>query len=113
MSELLDKIRSRGFWQAIIRPSAFVEERLGNIASIGPLIDKTSVSLRGWNFPHVDHKTDVHLDIDWAGQEFQWNHFLEIWRMYQSGQFVHVSGMFEDWFDESGLHPAWQGWERG
>ena len=59
--------------------------------------------MRGWNFPHLDHRTQPHRDIDWIGQEFQWeeHHYLELWRFYQSGQFIHIAGISSDWYDQS------------
>ena len=41
--------------------------------------------------------------MDWIGQESEWERYLEVWRFYQSGQFVDLSGMREDWESESSL----------
>lgn len=32
-----------------------------------------------------------------------WEHFIEIWRLYQSAQFVHLFAMHEDWWADTGL----------
>jgi hypothetical protein len=100
MSELLEKIRSRGHWRVVIRPGTFNKERVPNIAALYPILQKTSVQLRGWDFPHLDTQTKLHIDKDWIGQEIDWQQYLELWRFYQSGQFVHFSAMAEDWFHE-------------
>jgi hypothetical protein len=78
-----------------------------------PLLQKISVQLRGWDFPHLDTQTRLHIDKDWIGQEIEWNHYLELWRFYQSGQFVHFSGMHEDWRDQSELWPSDKDWKPG
>lgn len=110
---LLDKIRTRGYWQVVIRPTRFVERRISEIRALFPIIQKSSVQLRGWDFPHVNPHSDPHIDIDWVGQESEWDAHLEAWRFHQSGLFVDVSGMHYDWRDQSGLFPAPDGWVPG
>jgi len=106
MSSLLDKINSRGYWRVVIRPQTFVEKRISQITELYPIVQNTSVELRGWDFPHLDPHTQTHIDIDWIGQESEWEIFLEIWRFYQSGQFIDIAGMHEDWYDQRHSIPA-------
>src|SRR3989337_3033873 len=103
---LLEKIKSRGYWRVVIRPGRFVEKRIRDITVLYPIIQKTTVELRGWDFPHVDPHINPHIDVDWVGQESEWEEFLEIWRFYRSGQFVDLAGIPEDWRDQSKLWPA-------
>jgi len=103
MSSLVDKIRSRGHWNVVIRPNEFKKDRIEDITQLLPIVRDCSVSLRGWDFPHVDHKQKAHIDIDWVEQLLDWNHHVELWRMYQSGQFVFMGGLFHDWVDQSEL----------
>jgi len=113
MNELLNKIRSRGYWKVVIHPATFIENRVNDIANLYPILEKTSVQLRGWDFPHLDAKRELHIDSDWIGQEIEWEHYLQLWRFYQSGQFVHFSGMTEDWVKESGLLSPHYDWSPG
>jgi len=114
MSSLLEKIRSRGYWRVVIRPQTFIEKRISQITELYPILQKTSVNLRGWDFPHLDFHIQTHVDIDWIGQESDWEHFLEIWRFYQSGQFIDITGMDEDWYDQRQSIPAALGdWRPG
>ena len=110
MSDLLKKIHSRGYWHVIIRPATFEEKRIPNISHLYPIVERCAVQLRGWDYPHVDTRTQPVIEKDWAGEEFDWEQFLEIWRLYQSGQFIHVFGMVEDWLDQSTL-PTSHHWE--
>jgi hypothetical protein len=110
---LLDRIRSRGYWRVVIRPAVFIEKRIPNILNLFPLVEKRSVGLRGWGYPHVSSQVQPHIDVDWVGQEFDWNHYLEFWRIYQSGQFVHFFGMTQDWRDRSKYWPPKEGWQHG
>ncbi len=113
MTTLLEKIKSRGFWRIVIRPGRLEEKRIKQINELYPMIQKTSVELRGWDFPHLDIHTKPHIDIDWVGQESEWQEYLEIWRIYQSGQFIDLSGMPEDWRDQSTLWPPDENWKLG
>jgi len=108
MSTLLDKIRSRGHWRVTIRPRTFTKTRIPEITFLYPLLEKTSVELRGWPFPHLDPNTRPHIDIDWVGQECDYEDILEIWRFYQSGQFVHISAIRYDWRDLSDRLRDWK-----
>lgn len=109
-SILQQKILTRGYWQVIIRPVSFLEKRIADFTSLRPLVDKNRVSLRGWDFPHVDYKNREQIGIDWAGQEFDWQHHKSIWRFYQSGQFFQLKAFAIDWRDESSLWPADENW---
>lgn len=113
MTALLDKVQSRGYWRALIRPCRFAALRVPDLSLLIPLLQKTSVQLGGWDFPHLDSASNFRRDIDWIGQEFEWEYHLELWRFYQSGQFVHVSGMWNDWRDQSSWWPAGEDWKPG
>lgn len=112
MTPILKKIRSRGFWQVLIRPVKYKADRI-EFTSLLPLIQKTSIQLRGWDFPHIDPHNPIHKDVAWIGQECDWGHFLESWRFYQSGQFFHSGGIWRDWRDQSDLWPAEEDWKPG
>ncbi len=109
MIELLNKIRSRGHWKVVIRPMTFVETRISSIASLRPIIEQTSVQLRGWDFPHIDPEAQIEIHESWIQQASEWFEFLEIWRLYQSGQFVDIVAIPSDWYDQSSHGPRdWQ-----
>lgn len=97
MSELLERIRSRGYWKAIVRPTAFVERRVEQRSDLLPILEKTSVEIKGWSFPHIDPVMTLDEGPDWIGQELARDHILEFWRFYQSGQLIHYFAMPEDW----------------
>ena len=97
MSELLEKIRSRGYWKVIIRPATFTEKRIAHQSDLLPILEKNLVALKGWNFPHIDNSREPGKGSDWISQEISWGPIVEFWRFYQSGQFVHYYGLPEDW----------------
>ena len=109
----LSKIRERGYWRVVVRPSVFDAQHIPDYAGLFPIIERNAVRLRGWDYPHVDHDHQTVRGADWVGQEGQWDDELEIWRLYQSGQFVHYFAMAEEWRDLSSLRPADSTWHPG
>ncbi len=97
----------------MIRPGAYVENRVSDISVLYPILQKISVELRGWDFPHIDPHIPCHIDNDWIEQNSEVNQYLELWRFYQSGQFVDWIGMEEDWLNQFVDWPTPDGWKPG
>ena len=94
----------------LIRPACFEKGRIPDISELYPVLDKTSVRLRGWDFPHIDQREQVVLE-DCLRQETERDIFAEVWQFHQSGQFVHYSSFVEDLLSHRRvpqLQPAWQ-----
>lgn len=108
MSELLEKMRSRGYWKVIIRPTTFVENRIENPADLYRILDKSAARIgrRWFGFPHIQWESETSRGKDWIGQEFRWGRYLELWRFYQSGQFVSYRGLYGDWADHAAALPV-------
>ncbi len=109
----LSKIRERGYWRVVNRPTSFDERHIPEFSELFRIVERNVVRLRGWDYPHIDHKSQPERGKDWVGQEFQWEDELEVWRLYQSGQFIHYFAIAEEWRDESSLRPPGQGWAWG
>jgi hypothetical protein len=109
MPNIVPKLKSRGYWDVTMRPVAFAPSRIPSPTALSGILQRCNVSLRGWDFPHFDerHKRIVNDHLE---HEFQWEHYIEVLRFFQSGLFVHLSGLPEDWRDESSFWPAPQGW---
>jgi hypothetical protein len=109
---VLDKIRSRGYWRVVIRPGTFNKNHIPSSADLFPIISKNSVQLRGWDYPHVDHRQAPKSGPDWVSQDCDLNGKIETWRFYQSGMFLHYFAMFDEWRDqEVDIYPG--GWNQG
>lgn len=92
---LLEKIKSRGYWKVIIRPESFKENLIRSLEECDRIVNDSVVRLRGWDYPHCSGM--ITRDIDYIEDRVDWNFFHEIWRFYQSGQFVHLRGLAIDW----------------
>jgi hypothetical protein len=87
--------------------------RIPNYSDLYPIIQRNSVRLRGWDYPHVDHRNPPLRGADWVGQETDWQYFIEVWRLHQTGQFVHFFAIAGEWRDQSSNWPADQRWMPG
>jgi len=97
---VLKKIKSRGYWKVIIRPTQFNKERL-SLQGCRQIVQECKVMLRGWDYPHISSRHPPHIGgVDYVESLTDWNGHKELWRMYQSGQFVHLFGCHEDWLGE-------------
>lgn len=99
---IIQKIKSRGYWLVNIRPLKFVKERLDSLQECATLVETCSVHLRGWPYPFIKPGR-IQCGIDWVQCQIDWKHYIEYWRMYQSGQFAHLFACREDWWRESDL----------
>ena len=112
MSELTDKIRSRGYWEVSIFPNASPDGE-PRISELFRIVDRASVEIRGWDYPHMDRTRREHIDIDWVGQESEWEHAIEAWRAYKTGLFTDLAGFARDWRDQSRVWPPDGNWSAG
>ena len=102
---VLDKIKSRGYWRINFEPLVY-EQKLKTLGECRDIVEKNQVVLRGWNYPHFPRRTGNDTGLE-AGDKFyegwiDWFNHIELWRMYQSGQFLHYFGLREDWAESDG-----------
>ncbi|RZB33608.1 MAG: hypothetical protein SRB2_03874 [Desulfobacteraceae bacterium Eth-SRB2] len=113
MNDILEKIKKRGFWTVRMHPVGFNKDRITMLSDLVEAVSKCAIELRGWDFPHFDYKSSPIRTADYVEQKLDWQHHVEIWRAYKSGQFVSISALWVDWRDQSGLWPAPSGWSPG
>ncbi len=107
MSELIDKIRSAGYWDVVVRPDAYREDRVP-YEQLDEIVEGAVVRMRGWPVPMVDPRRDLIRAENWIGQEIdaQVVANYEAWRFYTSGQFNHLRSVDADWRHEAQIAPA-------
>ena len=96
--ELIDKIKSKGYWRIEIRPTKFEKLRIQTLGEAQKLVQSCVVSLSGWDYPHWNQDTVQNME-DWVESWVDWQEFIEYWRFYRSGQFIHLFGLHEDYID--------------
>lgn len=103
MSKIIEKIKSRGYWRINFRPLIH-EVKLSPLSRCKDIVEKNALQLRGWDYPHYPRRrgddTGLNPGNDYYQGWIDWQSHKELWRMYQSGQFIHYRGLWEDWDDE-------------
>jgi hypothetical protein len=100
--KILNKIKSRGSWRINFRP-LIIKEKL-DLPECKNIVEKNNVKYRGWYYPHVPRRSGDDTDLVPGNHYYEgwidWGAHKEIWRMYQSGQFIHYKAIEEDWYKE-------------
>lgn len=102
--KVIDTIKSRGYWRVNFEPMVFIQ-KLPTVEDCKSYVEKNSVNLRGWDYPHVPRRRGQDTDLSPGSNFYQgWvdtGIYKEFWKMYQSGQFINYRALKEDWFDEN------------
>lgn len=108
-SKILNKIKSKGYWRILFRPLTH-EIRIKELDKCKEIVERNKVSLIGWDYPHFAYRRDNDADLvpgnDYYEGWTDWMQFKELWRMYQSGQFIHYVALYDDWYEE-GIKDEW------
>jgi hypothetical protein len=100
IEEIKNKINSIGNIKVVFEPEIYKESRIQK-KDLQEILRKSQVSLRGWDFPHVPIQDREDTKRPYSignGIEFytDWEKFSEIYRFYQSGQFLSKFALCED-----------------
>lgn len=103
-STTLNKLKSRGYWKVNFYPKNPNPSVIGKVLDAKEIVKTSAIELRGWDYPHFPTQTREHQDIYVAKDKIEawidWENYKEVWRLYQSGQFIHLFGLREDWYEE-------------
>lgn len=96
--QVVDAVTAGAHWRVTIRPTVFAPARIQSLGQCWQLMESESVSFRGWDYPHVDHRNRAQGN-DWIQSWVTFRGIGEYWRLYQSGLFLHIFGFQEDSLD--------------
>lgn len=86
-------VLSSPHWRVKFRPDEYKRELIPTLKRCFEIIEKNKVRLRGWDYPHLD--TERGQGNNWVASWSDFRGHLEYWRLYQSGQFVHLFSVGE------------------
>ncbi len=95
-----------GRWEIAFRPGRYVADRVPELSTIQRAVRSSAVSLRGWNFPHINESdfsnfnTGFQSVTDWKDAPF--GRHVEAFRAYTSGLFLWESTLWEEESQEFG-----------
>lgn len=95
-------IKSLPHWRIGFRPEKYEPERIPTLGDCWALIGRTKLSLRGWDYPHVDFPANQEHGQTWIASWSDFQGHKEYWRLFQSGQFIHLFSVREI------SEPGWQ-----
>ncbi len=100
----LATIKAHGYWKIHVYPNSINFIPIEPINKGKEIIRSASVQFRGWDYPHFPTQVLDDQNIYIAGDKVEawidYNQFKEIWRFYNTGQFIHLFGLREDWLKE-------------
>ena len=101
--ELLRKIQSRGYWRVNFHPLSFKRDKISKLIECVKIIQDCYVQLRGWSYPffreELLYEGGINYGQDYIETEIDFQHHKELWRFYQSAQFIHYRALWEDWYE--------------
>jgi hypothetical protein len=105
-NEVLERIKSRGYWHAIVRPERFIAGRVPTLTACQEVVESNQVRYRGRYFPHIETQ-HLHRGLNYIEVAVTaFGSVSETWRFYQSGQFALFRGLREDWMQEDTWLPS-------
>lgn len=110
--ELVPYIKGRGHWRVVARPLVHQPEALGSLSALPEIATQCCVRVRGWYFPHIDHREPwaVHTLADGIRGGGVFEEIAESWRLHCSGQFAHIDSLVEDHIAEDMEAGRRRGW---
>lgn len=106
--EILEKIKSKGYWQINIRPLVYEKQLIESRTNVKEILKGSIVELRGWDYPHFrDSDGEPYPIENGVEKSIDWLNHIELWRMTQSGNFLHFLALREDWTNVTEYHNIW------
>ena len=90
IQKLPEKIIKNAHWRVTYRPSTH-KKRITDSTAAFDLVRKSLVRRRGWDYPYVSEDNVEQIrETEYVASGCDWHGFVEYWRLYYSGQFVHL-----------------------
>ena len=84
-------------WRVNFRPDGYDPELIPTLAECFRLVEQTSVRFRGWPYPYLSYQPDERGRLANGVESWVRNQYAtEYWRLYQSGQFLHLFNFEEN-----------------
>jgi hypothetical protein len=97
MEALVD---STGYWYIEILPKVYEEERVPSTRRLKEIRQESVVSIRGWDFPHIDRESDQVFEHG-IQSVTHWYRYHECHRVYRSGLFTWRRQLKEDFSEQN------------
>lgn len=109
IQNLLSKIRNSGYWYIRFYPTLELPDFTEDLKRLS---ENSAAFKRGWSYPHIPRipqessgTHDVYNIQDGIEAWVDFSHHKEVWRLFNSRQFVHFKAVDEDWTDNDYQKP--------
>lgn len=83
-------------WRVNLRSGTFSAELVESLSECYSIIEKTRVRLGGWEYPYLNPESkNREQGNNWVASWIDFAGHMEYWRLYQSGQFLHLFAIRE------------------
>jgi hypothetical protein len=90
-------------WRVNFRSETYNPELIPSLEKCFQIIEQTKLSLRGWDYPHLSGRPNERgRGSNWVASWSDFGCRNEYWRLYQSGQFIHLFSI------EEATNPDWR-----
>jgi hypothetical protein len=104
-NEIKEVIKKNGYWHFLFYPRKPVKDKFENKTAIKELVTRNCVKLRGYSFPFVPGTKTEYQDIyngnNYVESYSDYGRHKEVWRYYQSGQFIRYLSLWEDGMEDN------------
>jgi hypothetical protein len=90
-----NELKDRGYWTVYAYPTEYDPNRISDQKNIRELLQKSKVSLTGWEFPYTDLQNSSNFTKGRQSYTI-WDRFREGYRAYKSGLFLWEQVFWED-----------------
>lgn len=105
MEKLINEIKNGNYWRINLLPidDSFNKQKINSINECYKIICDNSVLIHGRCFPHIDRDygnfpvEDYEIGIDFVEVSLDVDYYREIWRYYQSSQFIFYIAIEDDY----------------
>jgi len=93
---LPEKIKKFPHWRVHFHPNRYEIKMNEDPVEAFNLLKQTFVSLGGWNYPYIPRESNKHImEEKYIAYGCDWDDIIEYWRLYYSGQFIHLFATWE------------------
>jgi hypothetical protein len=96
ISDIADNIKSSPHCRFNLKPIDYQANRIEKFSDLENIINSKVVRFRGWDFPHTNRERIIKENQN-IGSADDWRR-KELWKFYQSGQFIYLFQFHEDFY---------------
>ena len=87
-------VREEPHWRVVIHPGSYEKERIPSLAECWSIMERSRVGWRHPEYPIIGREEERAEGEDWIASWADYGVQREYWRLYRSGQFVHLRGLW-------------------